>query len=74
MLDYKDIITKYYGIGMSSMAIVKSLSVSPFGINDFLRACSVTRLAWCTVFLIIPLRYRLTSFISEFAKHFAQNT
>ncbi len=38
MLDYKDIITKHYALGMSGMAIAKSLNVSPSGVNDFLRA------------------------------------
>ena len=38
MLDYKDIITKYYALGMSDMAIAKSLEVSVSGVNDFLRA------------------------------------
>ena len=38
MLDYKDIITKHYGLGMSGMAIAKSLNASPSGVNDFLRA------------------------------------
>lgn len=38
MLDYKDIITKHYALGMSGMAIAKSLEVSVSGVNDFLRA------------------------------------
>ena len=38
MLDYKDIITKHYAMGMSGMAIAKSLNASPSGVNDFLRA------------------------------------
>lgn len=38
MLDYKDIITKHYALGMSGMAIAKSLKASPSGVNDFLRA------------------------------------
>ena len=38
MLDYKDIITKHYGLGMSGMAIAKSINASPSGVNDFLRA------------------------------------
>ena len=38
MLDYKDIITKQYALGMSGMAIAKSLNASPSGVNDFLRA------------------------------------
>ena len=38
MLDYKDIITKHYALGMSGMAIAKSLNASPSGVNDFLRA------------------------------------
>ena len=31
MLDYKDIITKHYALGMSGMAIAKSLNASPLG-------------------------------------------
>lgn len=38
MLDYKDIITKHYALGMSGMAIAKSLNASPSGVNDYLRA------------------------------------
>ena len=38
MLDYKDIITKHYGLGMKGMAIAKSINASPSGVNDFLRA------------------------------------
>ena len=38
MLDYKDIITKHYALGMSGMVIAKSLEVSVSGVNDFLRA------------------------------------
>ena len=38
MLDYKDIITKHYAMGMSGMAIAKSLNASPSGVNGFLRA------------------------------------
>ena len=41
MLDYKDIITKHFGLGMSGMAIAKSLSASPSEINDFLHAFKV---------------------------------
>ena len=37
MLDYKDIITKHYALGMSGMTIAKSLNASPSGVNDFLR-------------------------------------
>ena len=38
MLDYKDIITKHYGLGMSGSAIAKSINASVSGVNDFLRA------------------------------------
>ena len=38
MLDYKDIIMKHYALGMSGMAIAKTLKASPSGVNDFLRA------------------------------------
>ncbi|MBQ6344158.1 MAG: IS21 family transposase [Anaerolineaceae bacterium] len=37
MLDYKDIITKHFALGMSGMAIAESLGASPSGVNDFLR-------------------------------------
>ncbi len=37
MLDYKDIIIKHYGLGLSSSAISKQLCVSKSGINDFSR-------------------------------------
>lgn len=38
MLDYKDIITKHYALGMSGRKIAESLKVSKSGVNDFLRA------------------------------------
>lgn len=38
MLDYKDIITKHYGLGMSGREIAKQLGVSKSGVNDFLTA------------------------------------
>ena len=38
MLDYKDIITKHYALGMSGREIAEQLSVSKSGVNDFLRA------------------------------------
>lgn len=38
MLDYKDIITKHYGSGLSGREIAKQLSVSKSGVNDFLAA------------------------------------
>ena len=38
MLDYKDIITKHYALGMSGMSIAKTINASPSGVNDFLRA------------------------------------
>lgn len=38
MLDYKDIITKHYGLGMKGMAIAKTINASTSGVNDFLRA------------------------------------
>ena len=37
MLDYKDILTKRYALGMSGLAIAKSLNASVSGVNDFLR-------------------------------------
>ena len=38
MLDYKDIITEHYALGMSGAKIAESLKVSKSGVNDFLRA------------------------------------
>ena len=38
MLDYRDIITKHYALGMSGKAIAEALHVSVSGVNDFLRA------------------------------------
>jgi len=38
MLDYKDIITKHYILGMSGSAIAQSIGANSSEINDFLRA------------------------------------
>ena len=38
MLDYKDIITKHYALGMSGRKIAESLKVCKSGVNDFPRA------------------------------------
>ena len=38
MLDYKDIITKHFALGMSGGQIAETLGVSKSGVNDFLRA------------------------------------
>jgi hypothetical protein len=38
MLDYKNIITKHFALGMSGAQIAESLGVSKSGVNDFLRA------------------------------------
>lgn len=38
MLDYKDVIIKHYGLGMSGREIAKLLSISKSGVNDFLAA------------------------------------
>ena len=38
MLDYKDIITKYFAHEMSGGQIAETLGVSRSGVNDFLRA------------------------------------
>ena len=38
MLDYKDIIIKHYGLGLSGREIAKQLSASKSGVNDFLSA------------------------------------
>jgi len=37
-LDYKDIINKHYGLGLSGREIAKQLGVSKSGVNDFLGA------------------------------------
>ena len=38
MLDYKDIITKHYALGMSGWEIARTLSVIKTGVNSFLNA------------------------------------
>ena len=38
MLDYKDIIIKHYGLGLSGREIAKQLCASKSGVNDFLTA------------------------------------
>lgn len=38
MLDYKDIITKHYALGMIGIKIAESLKVSKSGVNDFPQA------------------------------------
>ena len=38
MLDYKDIITRHFALGMSGRQIAESLRVSKSGVNEFLRA------------------------------------
>ena len=38
MLDYKDIITRHFALGMSGGQIAEALKVSKSGVNDFLRA------------------------------------
>lgn len=38
MLDYKDIIVKHFGLGMSGRQIVRELGVSKSGVNDVLGA------------------------------------
>ena len=37
-LDYKNIINKHYGLGLSGREIAKQLGVSKSGVNDFLGA------------------------------------
>ena len=37
-MNYKDIITKHYTLGMSDGKIAESLKVSKSGVNDFLQA------------------------------------
>lgn len=56
MLDYKDIITKHFGIGMSGMVIAKPLNASPSGVNDFLRAFKACEK------LSYPLQHGITVF------------
>ena len=56
MLDYKDIITKHYALGMSGGQIAESLGVSKSGVNDFLRAFKA-----CTT-LSYPLPNGLTNY------------
>lgn len=38
MLDYKDIITRHFALGMSGRQIAEALEVSKSGVNEFLRA------------------------------------
>ena len=38
MLDYKEIVTKHYALGMSGSEIARMMGVSKSGVNDFLRA------------------------------------
>jgi hypothetical protein len=38
MLDYKDIITRHFALGMSGRQIAEALKVSKSGVNEFLRA------------------------------------
>ena len=38
MLDYKDIITKHYALGLSGTKIAEMLGASKSGVNDFLKA------------------------------------
>ena len=38
MLDYKDIIVKHFGLGMSGRQIARELGVSKSGVNDVLGA------------------------------------
>lgn len=38
MLDYKDIITKYYVAGWSGAEIARQTGASKSGVNDFLKA------------------------------------
>ena len=41
MLDYKDIITRHFALGMSGGQIAEALKVRKYGINDLLRALMV---------------------------------
>ena len=60
MLDYKDIITKHYALGMSGRKIAESLKVSKSGVNDFLRH---SRSVQCSAIRCYKsLRFRRTLF------------
>jgi hypothetical protein len=56
MSDCKDIITKHYALGMSGMAIAKTLEVSASGVNHFLRSFKECKT------LGYPLPQRITNY------------
>ncbi len=56
MLDYKDIITKHFALGMSGAQIAESLGVSKSGVNDFLRAFKACKT------LSYPLPHGITNY------------
>ncbi len=56
MLDYKDIITKHFALGMSRGQITELLGVSKSGVNDFLRAFKVCKT------LSYPLQQGITNY------------
>ena len=43
MLDYKDIIVKHFGLGMSERQIARELGVSKSGVNDVLGGIQAVR-------------------------------
>ena len=57
MLDYKDIIIKHYGLGLSGREITKHLCISKSGANKFLTACKECR----------TLNFPLTDGITNYA-------
>jgi len=56
MLDYKDIITKHFALGMSGGQIAELLGVSKSGVNDFLRAFKMCKT------LSYPLQQGITNY------------
>ena len=56
MLDYKDIITKHFALGMSGGQIAELLGVSKSGVNDFLRAFKACKT------LSYPLQQGITNY------------
>ena len=68
MLDYKDIIIKYYALGMSGREIARTLSVSKTGVNSFLNAFKECKtLSYPLPEGITKLRHRFCSL--RFAHH-----
>ena len=49
MLDYKDIIVKHFGLGMSGRQIARELGVSKSGVNDVLGGHSSGAKVWISL-------------------------